>query len=769
MFHISRSIFNAMKILYIYGLIGQTFVSCKCSAMKIICIGNYPPRQCGIATFTENLVKAITDAAYKSNTELVMEVIAMNDGLSNYDYPSLVTYSIPDQVTEAYIAAADYINNSGAQLLLLQHEFGIFGGESGVLLLALLRRVNIPIVSTFHTVLDKPNFHQKEILKQIARYSSRIVIMNSIAVGMLEDICKVLPEKILQVEHGVPDYEAFAHDIIAPPASWESRKIMMTFGLIGRSKGIETVIKALPAIVASHPEVLYVVMGKTHPNVIRHSGEEYREYLQELVNKSGLEKHVMFMNQYLSELELMSLLKAAEIYVTPYLNKAQITSGTLCYAVSSGCAVFSTPYWHAEELLKDGKGELFGFGRHDELAGKIIQCLDHPEKLRSMQQKALEHGKTITWPKIGKAYLDVFAQAISNPKSGLTMKQNYPEFSIIHLKRLSDSTGILQHALGTIPSFQHGYSLDDNSRAMLVVTKAFKDNPDPVYLELITVYFSNLLLMWQKDDGFRNFLTYDKKMTEDDSSDDSLGRSIWALGYLIRYAPTDSLFQTAMEVFHNSLHLIDGLQYARGYANCVFGLFHYSRRFPDQERFLHMINRIANVLCLRFEQHNRDHWHWFEDTLTYDNGLIPAALYLAYSLTGNEEHLRIAEKSRIFLEEKCFRKPWLSLIGNRKWLRFDSDYELFAQQPVDAFAMIIMYKSAWLTTRNPEHIHKLIQTYHWFLGDNDLNICVYDENTGGCNDGIESTNINRNQGAESTISWLLSQLIAKPFLSRHYS
>lgn len=733
--------------------------------MKIICLGNYPPRQCGIATFTENLLDSIVTAAKKENTPLEIEVIAMDNIAESYPYPSIVSQTIQDNNMDSYIQTASYINTSGAEILLVQHEYGIFGGESGVLLISLLRRVTIPIVTTLHTVLQNPGFHQKEILKKIAELSSHIVIMNRIAIGFLTDIYDVPKEKIIRIEHGVPDFEAFANQLVFKPIELENRKVMLTFGLIGRSKGIETVIRAMPDIVAKHPEVIYVVLGKTHPNVLRYAGEEYREFLQKLVITLNVSNNVLFMNQYASELELMSLLKAADIYITPYINKAQITSGTLSYAVSGGCAVFSTPYWHAEELLANGRGVFFDFGNFFQLAESINYYLDHPEEMKSIQNKAFQYGLNITWPKTGLAYLDAFEKvshtiSSSNPK----IKKTYPAIDYSHLIRLTMPQGLLQHAHGSVPSFRHGYSLDDNARAMLVVLKAWEIEKKPIYLELIYSYFSNMIFMKQKDGSFKNFLSFSHLTFEDDFSDDTFGRTIWALGSMIRFRPNDSLFQTAHEIFHESLSQIEKLQYARGYANCIFGLYEYAKRFPDQERFISIIMKLADILCLRFNQHQRENWYWFEDAITYDNGLLPAALYKAYELTRKKEYLEVANQSRIFLEGKCFIKPWLSLVGNHKWLRFDTDYDLFAQQPIDTLSMILMYESALEATKDDLFIGKMFKSFDWFFGENDLGIMLYDHETKGCNDGIEATNINRNQGAESMIAYLLSRLIIDRYL-----
>lgn len=728
--------------------------------MKILVLGNYPPRQCGIATFTHNLVESIKTAAIQNRRKIEIGVIAMNDKEMTYPYPSIVEKTIRDDDAAAYAEAADYINQSGADLLLLQHEYGIFGGESGVMLLNLLRRLKIPLVSTFHTVLEKPSFHQREVLRRIAAYSDYVIIMNSLAIGFLKEVFDVPAEKIVHIPHGVPDFEASIEKLSARPDSWKGRKVMLTFGLIGRSKGIETVIRALPAIVANNPDLLYVVLGKTHPHVIRLAGEEYRNMLQDLVVKLNLSNHVLFDNRYVDELELMSLLYHADLYVTPYLNRAQITSGTLSYAVSGGCAVFSTPYWHAEELLQQGLGILFDFQRSDMLAQKVNALLEKPADLKTLQKKAFEYGTTITWPKSGLRYLDTLRLAVSQHKS-VSLPDIPAEYATSHLRRLTTSSGLLQHAKGIIPSFEHGYCLDDNARAALCLLMADEACIEPLDTTLLSTYLAFVAHMQEKSGAFSNYFSFDRKKYDQDFSDDAYGRAMWLLGYLISHAPCDALFQTAHEMFHRSLPHIGKLKYARGYANVIFGLLEYHRKFPDQERIIHNIKNLADTLCLRYHQHKRDWWHWFEDALTYDNGLIPASLYASYKLLRDENYLMVAETTRKFLESKCFVNPWLSLIGNHRWLRFDSNYELFAQQPIDAFAMVAMYEQAFEATNNAELLDKMGKSYAWFYGENDLNINVFDQETKGCNDGIEPRNINRNQGGESTIAYLLATVIVR--------
>lgn len=733
--------------------------------MKIICLSNYPPRQCGIATFTDNLVKAILNAADIHAVEIDLEVTAMNDRGKNYSYPDIVKHSINEKEKYEYAEMATYINSSGADLILLQHEYGIYGGESGVLLLNLIRRLKIPIVSTFHTVLENPGFHQYEVLRKIAVYSSQIIIMNPLAIDFLTQIYHIRREKITCIEHGVPDFNIFKNRALPRSLEWKGRKIMLTFGLIGRSKGIETVIRALPLIVSKHPEVLYVVLGKTHPHVAQNSGEEYREYLMLMAEQLNLKANVIFINEYVSELDLMSYLKIADLYVTPYLNKAQITSGTLSYAVSGGCAVISTPYWHAEQMLADGRGRLFDFGDFNQFAEIVNELLGNPELLHQMQQKAFEYGKTISWSIIGKSYLDLFKTIITKQSKHMLdqdLKIIYPEFNIFHLKRLTDDTGLLQHARTSVPYYKMGYSLDDNARGIVVCLKAWHRSRKQVYLNLLDKYLAYLTYMQKKDGSFTNYMTYDRTIL-DEKSDDAFGRIIWALGYLIRFAPTNSYFQLGLEIFELAIPQFVKLTYARGFANCILGLFHYVKRFPDQEKYLNLIQVLSDQLCDNYLKNKRENWNWFEGSLTYDNGLLPSALYKSYQILGSARYLHIADESREFLESKCFKEKWLSLIGTRRWLHLDQDYDIFAQQPIDALAMVILYESAWHATGQQEYLSKLQLSFNWFFGENDLGVSLFDWESKGCNDGIEAYNINQNQGAESSIAYLLSYLIAEPF------
>ena len=742
--------------------------------MKIICIGNYPPRKCGIATFTENLIKSIQTASKNYPCELEIEIIAMNDYGQKYKYPDIVLHTIRDRYISDYKKMADYINNSNADICLLQHEYGIFGGESGLYLLALLKKLKIPLVTTCHTVLEKPSFHEKEVMKLIGTISSRVVVMSSLAMDFLMNVFDIPYEKIVKIEHGVPDFSLLLDKKINKPQGWENRTVLFTFGLIGRNKGIETVIKALPDVVKKYPEVLYVVLGKTHPHVVKYSGEEYRDYMHGLVKELNIENNVRFLDKYVSEEELMEYLYSADIYITPYVNKAQITSGTLSYAVGAGAAIISTPYWHAEELLADGRGRLFDFGDINALSAIILELLDNPEKLKTLQKTAFNYGLSIAWPKIGKQYLDTFSDIIKTGQkhSGefqYELSYTFPAFSLTHLKRLSDDTAIIQHSKGCVPDHKEGYCLDDTARALIVTLMAYKKFNDESILDLGFKYLAFMQYMQNKNGSFNNILTFDRKSNETVVSEDACGRAIWALGYLVRFSPNISLFYFALDLFAKATKYIDKLENPRGFANSIIGLYHFLKRFPDNEKFLNMLIVLADKLVENYSEASDDKWKWYEDIITYDNGLLPLSLLHAYEITFNKKYFDIAKDTSGFLEKLYFSEGHLSLVGNGKWLKKNQQRPKFAQQPLDAMAIILLCETFYKITKNKYYLDKMKLSFQWFLGNNDLSIPLYDEETKGCGDGIEKYSINRNQGAESTITYLISWLTVEKYYKDNYN
>ncbi|MBU2650426.1 MAG: glycosyltransferase family 4 protein [Bacteroidetes bacterium] len=731
--------------------------------MKISFIGTYPPRECGIGTFTNNLFNSVIISDSEKKEANNGFVIALNDYNGNYEYPEEVKLTIRQEYQEDYIEAVKFINHSGADLCVLEHEFGIFGGQNGVYILPLLHRLEIPLVVTLHTILKTPSYNEKAVLQEICKMANKIVVMSHKAIDFLINIYDVPEEKIAFIDHGVPDLQ-FNAENSKKEFRLEHKKVLTTFGFIGRNKGIETVIKALPKVIEKHPNVIYMVLGKTHPNVLRHSGEEYRIFLMRLVKTLQLENHVIFLNEFLNVKDLFKYLSATDIYITPYLNEAQITSGTLAYAIGVGSAVISTPYWHAAELLADKRGRLFNFSDSDELRSIITELLDNPAELNKLKYNASEYGKKITWPKIGEKYIAIGEQALMQGADKMTKSDSIldllilPPFSLIHINRLTDDTGIIQHAKFGIPNLKEGYCLDDNARALLMVSMAYRQMKDARALELSPVYLSYIHYMQNKDGTFRNFLSFSRNYLDDIGSEDSFGRTIWALGYLMGNAPNDAYYQTGRLMFFNAAPNFEILKSIRGIANTMIGVCYYLKANPADDSMTERLRNLAHKLIKHYKENESDEWKWFEALLAYDNGILPLALLHSAEILNEDKVLETAINSMQFLTEHTLNENYLSIIGNEKWYTKDGERSVFAQQPIDAMAMVLMYHQAFHITKDKEYLNKLYTSFLWFLGENDLRLSLYDFETKGCCDGFESYGVNRNQGAESSLSYLISHL-----------
>jgi glycosyltransferase involved in cell wall biosynthesis len=736
--------------------------------MKIAYISTYPPRECGLATFNRNLIGAINANFEQQSLTESSVVIAMNnsDELNEYEYPPEVKFIIRQQQQEDYLAAAEFINNSDVDACILQHEFGIYGGESGIYVLPFLNRIDKPIISILHTILNSPTFIQKAIIREVAKRSSKIVVMSKRAVEFLTEIYQVPKEKIQVIEHGVPDLEAPTVNPVKEMELLKGKKILLTFGLISRNKGLETVVKALPKIIEKHPDAVYVVLGNTHPGIVKNSGEEYREYLKQLATDLNVSNHLVFLNRFVEEEELINYLTAADIYITPYFNEAQITSGTLSYAVGAGAAVVSTPYWHAQELLDNNRGRLFNFKDNVGLADIVNDLLDSPEKLAALKNKAYKYGLQLRWPKIGKSYISIAEMAVKHPDySEKILRQIIdpglmPPFELDYVKRLTDDTGIFQHAKYGIPNRKEGYCLDDNSRALIMALMAYQNNKDLDALNLLPTYLSYIHDMQLEDGNFRNFLSFSRQFLDEEGTDDSFGRTIWSLGYLINAAPNRSYAEFGYELFFKAVPHFKKLTHLRGICNTIIGLSYYLRTHPYDERILNELNLLTDKLVTAYHQTKGEDWHWFEDHMTYDNALFPLALFHAAEITGNQEVKSIAHESLKYLEKLTFSLDACTPIGNNGWhVRGRAGaIPLFDQQAIEIMAMVLMYYQAYIVTRESEYMKKMFTSYLWFLGENSLYVPLYDPETKGCADGLQPGGVNRNQGAESTLAYLISHL-----------
>jgi glycosyltransferase involved in cell wall biosynthesis len=733
--------------------------------MKIALIGTYPPRKCGIGTFTNNLLRAIAvNINDRHDLASVARVIAINEDEQDHDYPEEVMLTIRQNRQRDYITAAKKINFSDADVCILEHEFGIFGGDDGVFILSLIHRLELPLIVTLHTVLNNPSYTQRSIIEEIGARAARITVMSKRAIDFLTNIYSIPQDKIDYIEHGVPDFKKASPADIKKKYNFEGRKVILTFGLISRNKGIETVINALPDVVRKYPELLYIISGKTHPEVVKHSGEEYRGFLHRLVKQHGIEKNVFFNNEFLTEKQLFEYLTASDIYITPYLTEAQITSGTLSYAIGTGSAVVSTPYWHAQELLDDGRGRLFDFKNSGQLSEVILDLFDDEKKIDHLKTKAYEYGKKIRWPKIGKQYLSLSEYIYNSWDTELELKKipiqipMLPRYNLAHVNRLTDDTGIVQHAKYGIPNLKEGYCLDDNSRALLMALMAYRQNKDKEALELIPVYLSFIHYLQRDNGNFGNFLSFSRQFLDEYGSEDSFGRTVWALGFLISNAPNDSFKQIGREIYGRSVQYFDKLGSLRGIANIIIGIAYYLKDAQEDEPQLQLLLNLTSKLVDAYMANREDNWHWFEDTLSYDNGILPLAMFHAAEITQDDRFLNIANESLEFLENITFSHGCLSPVGNMGWYQKGGELAEYDQQSIDAMAMVLLYHQAYMVTKNREYIDKLFTSYMWFLGDNSLRLPLYDHETCGCNDGLESTGVNRNQGAESTLAYWISHL-----------
>ena len=733
------------------------------SVMKLAYIGTYPPRECGIGAFTRNLFDSMVNNDEGSKDPIEGFVVAMNDHEQTYNYPEEVNLTIRQEHQRDYLSAVKFINLSGVDLCILEHEFGIFGGQNGIHILSLLHRLEIPFIVTLHTILKTPSYNEKAVLAEICKLANKIVVMSHIGIEFLTTIYNVDKKKIVYIEHGVPDIQ-FDHFQSKKEFNLENKKVLLTFGFIGRNKGIETVINALPKVIEKYPEVLYMILGKTHPNVLRYSGEEYRNYLQHLVKRLKLNNHVIFLNEYISQKELFKYLSASDIYVTPYLNETQITSGTLSYAVGAGSAVVSTPYWHATELLADGRGRLFNFNDSEGLSNILMELLDKPDELKMLRKKAYNYGRKITWPKTGQKYIAIVNKILAGKPVSFTKKETVldplilPPFSLTHIKRLTDDTGIIQHANFGIPNLKEGYCLDDNARALLMVLMAYRQKKDFLALDLSPIYLSYINYMQNKDGTFRNFLSFNRNFLDEVGSEDSFGRTMWALGYLIGNAPNDAYYQTGRSIFFNASPNFEKLQSIRGIANTMVGISYYLGSNSSDDSMIEKLRNLSYKLVKHYEENNSPDWKWFEPLLAYDNGMLPLALLHSADLLRDSKITETALETMNFLSQITLKDGYFSAIGNEKWYKKGGARSMFAQQPVDALAMILMYDQAFHLTKDKEYLTKLFTCFMWFLGENDLGMNLFDFETKGCCDGFESYGVNRNQGAESSIAYLISHL-----------
>ncbi|MHC4539637.1 MAG: glycosyltransferase family 4 protein [Planctomycetota bacterium] len=733
----------------------------RSTAKKVVFLSSFPPRKCGIATFTADVI-ASTAAAAKGDFEPL--VVAMQAG--DHKYADPVKFEIRENVKSDYICAADYINFSHVDVVSVQHEFGLFGGKAGAYLSLLLNRLKAPVVTTLHTVLDDPDPDYYKSLLDVCKASYRVITMNERGLSMLRDIYGIPAKKVKLTPHGIPDLPFVDSNYYKHKFGLEDRRTILTFGLLNKNKGIETMLEALPEIVAADPSVIYIVLGMTHPNILKHEGESYRFSLQRMVKDLSLQEHVIFHNRFVNDKELHNFLCAADIYVTPYVSEKQLTSGTLSFAVGTGKAVVSTPYWAAVELLADGRGMIVPFGDSKRLAHGIIEILQNDSRFYSLRRQAYEYGRSRTWPKIGQAYWKLFSARrlpVRIPaKTKLTPTQTIsnievPEPSLAHLKKLTDDTGLYQHAKFTIPNRAYGYCTDDNARAVIAATRYYAQYSEPQALELLDTYLSFVIHSQNEDGTIRNFMDFDRTWCKNEPANDAFGRVLWAFGTVMASPPNPAYLSIVKDCFDMSVGRVMR-QLPRGMAYSILGMSDYLKHFPGASEIKRQLELAADGLVTQYEESSYPDWQWFEESLTYDNGVLPHALFVAASTLGNKKYREIAEKTCGFLLANTFNGEHFSFVGCKGWHERGGPRATFDQQPIEAASTVLMLRAAYDVTQNDRFLTLQRKAFDWFLGQNDLRIPVYDFRTKGCNDGLTPDGVNTNQGAESTLSFLLGLL-----------
>ncbi|MDD5458809.1 MAG: glycosyltransferase [Phycisphaerae bacterium] len=733
------------------------------SRKKVAFISSFLPRKCGIATFTSDLITNVAAAARGHFTPLVA---AMHNN-TDAKYTDPVKFEIRQNVKSDYISAADYLNFSNIDLVSVQHEFGLFGGDAGSYLGLLLNKLNAPVVTTLHTVLDEPNPDYYKSMVEVCDASYKVITMNRRGVGMLQDIYGIDEKKIRLIPHGIPDLPFVDNNYYKFKFGMEGRRTILTFGLLSKNKGIEIMLRAMPEIIKVEPSALYVVLGMTHPEVLKYDGESYRFGLQRMVAELGLQNHVIFHNRFVKDEELHNFLCAADVYVTPYLNREQLTSGTLSFAVGTGKAVVSTPYWAAEELLDQGQGVLVPFNDSAKMAQAVSEIFKNNSLFYSLRKKAYEYGRSRTWPRIGKEYWQLFCEkqmpicvTIPGPLSAVKAISavELPELKFDHLKKLTDDTGLYQHAKFTVPDRSFGYCTDDNARALIVTSKYYSQYADQQALDMFDIYLSFLLYAQNEDGSVRNFMNFDRTWMKKEPDTDALGRFLWALGHIISEPPSPYYLSIIKDRFDRSAALVEKTEHPHNMAYAILGMASYLEQFPGASDIKRLLTIAADNLAKWYKNYAADDWQWFYKKLTYDNAVLPNAMYTAAAALNDDKYLGIAEKTAVFLLSETFNGSHFSFIGCNGWYEKGKKKTKFDQQPIEAAGTILMLKSAYNASKNKEYIRIQRKAFDWFLGGNDIHMPLYDFKTKGCCDAIMQGGININQGAESTVSFLLGLL-----------
>jgi glycosyltransferase involved in cell wall biosynthesis len=732
---------------------------------KVAFLGDYLPRKCGIATFTTDLRCAVA----KEFPQLQCLVVPVNDFVDGYAYPAEVRFEIAEQDLTSYLRAADFLNITDVDVVCVQHEFGIYGGPAGSHVLAALRELQMPIVTTLHTVLREPNPDQRRVMRDLIRRSTRLVVMSERGREILLEVYQAPANKIDVIPHGIPDMPFADPNYFKDEFGVAGKQVLLTFGLLSPNKGIEFALRALPEIIREFPNIIYIVLGQTHPNLLRNEGEEYRLSLERLAKDLGVQKNVVFFNRFVELEELMRFIGAADIYLTPYLTEAQITSGTLAYAFGAGNAVVSTPYWHAAELLTAERGKLVPFRDADAIAAAVMALLRDEPLRHSMRKHAYKLGREMIWSRVAQIYEKSFEQARrdhsfvgrkSSPIKTLDEQPGQlPEMKLDHLFRMSDSTGIFQHASFTVRNFAEGYCTDDNARALVLALMLQKLGHESSQLAAQAATYAAFLnhAFDRKSRRFHNFMSFDRRWLEEVGSEDCQGHALWALGLCVSQAGQGSFQMLAAQLFEQALPVAAEFSSPRAWAFTLIGIDEYLRRFGGDRRASQIRDSLTARLMQRHTDAATDEWHWFEEVVSYANAKLPHAMILNGRSLKNAAMLELGLKTlRWLIKIQTSDAGSFRPVGSNGFYSRGAERAVFDQQPIEAQVTISACIEAYHATGDMFWVAEARRAFEWFLGRNDLGLALYDSTTGGCRDGLHMDRLSQNQGAESTLAFLLS-------------
>ncbi|MBL8233261.1 MAG: glycosyltransferase family 4 protein [Bryobacterales bacterium] len=732
---------------------------------KIAFVGNHTPRKCGIATFTSDLMESVSNAYPQSHCFCV----SVNDLKDGYEYPESVRFEIEEQDLSSYLRAADYLNINNVDVVCLQHEFGIYGGLSGAHVLTFLRELRMPVVTTLHTVLREPRADQKKVMQELIALSTRVVVMAERGREMLMDIYGAPAGKIEVISHGIPDVGFVDPAFFKDQFGVEGKTVLLTFGLLSPNKGIEHVLNALPEILCEYPDVAYIVLGATHPNLVREHGETYRLSLELLAKKNRIDRNVIFYNQFVDIAVLKEFIGATDLYITPYLNEAQITSGTLAYAFGAGKAIVSTPYWHAAELLAKDRGVLVPFGDSRAIAREVIALLKDDPRRHAMRKNAYRMGRDMIWSTVAQCYMKCFETArmdsAAHSRRSASVKtldrrpRQLPDLRLDHLARMTDSTGVFQHAVFNVPNYAEGYCTDDNARGFILAVLLGELDEDREGVRRLATTCGAFLnhAFADKAGRFHNHLSFDRRWLDECGSEDCHGRALWALGVGVGRSPLRGFQMMAGQLFPRALPAFREFTSPRAWAFGLIGIHEYLRRLGGDSLVNQTRDLLAGRLTGLFDRNAKPGWLWFEDELSYDNAKLAHALILSGRATRQPEVLEKGLTALRWLTElQVSEKGHFRPIGSNGFYRRGGVRADFDQQPIEAQATVSACLEAYRATGDTWWYEQAQRAFDWFIGWNDLGQALYVPDSGGCADGLHMDRVNWNQGAESTLAFLLS-------------